>query len=182
MPAEAFRDLWDTLEAGKPWRGIVKNRRKNGDHYWVEANAVPIVRDDSTVGYLSVRTVPAREQIEAAQNLYDQMNAQQAQGRQRLGLHRGQLCRTDALGRTLHRLRQGARAIGFSGVVAVSAVWFAGVLASQVEPLVWVPLTALLSQGAQSIALREINADLLTVEDIDPEAEAAAAAAAAEKA
>ena len=44
----------------------------------------------------------------------------------------------------------------------------------------------LLETGVQekplSIALREINADLLTVEDIDPEAEAAAAAAAAEKA
>ena len=165
VPAEAFRDLWDTLEAGKPWRGIVKNRRKNGDHYWVEANAVPIVRDDSTVGYLSVRTVPAREQIEAAQNLYDQMNAQQAQGRQRLGLHRGQLCRTDALGRTLHRLRQGARAIGFSGVVAVSAVWFAGVLASQVEPLVWVPLTALLSLGALSLQQRLLRANFRSILD-----------------
>ena len=89
VPAEAFRDLWATLEAGKPWRGIVKNRRKNGDHYWVEANAIPILRDDRTVGYLSVRTVPTREQIGAAQALYDRMNAEQAQGRLTLGLHRG---------------------------------------------------------------------------------------------
>jgi aerotaxis receptor len=35
MPAEAFRDLWDTVAAGQPWSGLVKNRRKNGDHYWV---------------------------------------------------------------------------------------------------------------------------------------------------
>src|SRR5664279_2746035 len=35
MPPEAFEDLWVTLKAGKPWAGAVKNRRKNGDFYWV---------------------------------------------------------------------------------------------------------------------------------------------------
>jgi aerotaxis receptor len=154
VPAEAFRDLWATLEVGKPWRGIVKNRRKNGDHYWVEANAIPIVRDDRTVGYLSVRTTPTREQIEAAQALYDRMNAEQAQGRPTLGLHRGLLRRTDAIGRLMHGARQGARAIGFSGVVAVSALWLTGVLAALVEPVVWVPLTAVLSLGALSLQQR----------------------------
>ena len=43
MPAEAFRDMWDTLQQGRPWTGIVKNRRKNGDHYWVQANATPVM-------------------------------------------------------------------------------------------------------------------------------------------
>ncbi len=43
MPAEAFRDMWDTLQQGHPWTGIVKNRRKNGDHYWVQANATPVM-------------------------------------------------------------------------------------------------------------------------------------------
>lgn len=42
MPEEAFADLWKTLQAGKPWTGLVKNRRKNGDHYWVVANATPV--------------------------------------------------------------------------------------------------------------------------------------------
>lgn len=151
VPAEAFRDLWATLEAGKPWRGIVKNRRKNGDHYWVEANAIPILRDDRTVGYLSVRTVPTREQIGAAQALYDRMNAEQAQGRLTLGLHRGLLRRNDAFGRLLHGARQAARAVGLSGVVAVSALWLTGVLAALVEPVVWVPLTAALSLGALAL-------------------------------
>ena len=43
MPEEAFADLWRTLKAGRPWSGLVKNRRKNGDHYWVVANATPVL-------------------------------------------------------------------------------------------------------------------------------------------
>jgi PAS domain S-box-containing protein len=43
MPPEAFEDMWRDLKAGKPWNGFVKNRIKNGDHYWVEANAMPDV-------------------------------------------------------------------------------------------------------------------------------------------
>ena len=37
MPMAAFKDLWRTVQAGLPWRGLVKNRCKNGDFYWVEA-------------------------------------------------------------------------------------------------------------------------------------------------
>lgn len=35
MPPAAFKDFWETIQQGKPWSGLVKNRRKNGDHYWV---------------------------------------------------------------------------------------------------------------------------------------------------
>jgi len=35
MPKEAFADMWSTLKSGEPWTSLVKNRRKNGDHYWV---------------------------------------------------------------------------------------------------------------------------------------------------
>ena len=70
MPAAAFKDLWDTVKAGKPWNGIVKNRCKNGDYYWVEANVTPICEGGQVTGYLSVRTKPTRAQIEAAAPLY----------------------------------------------------------------------------------------------------------------
>ena len=70
MPPEAFADLWDTLKKGKPWGGMVKNRCKNGDYYWVEANVAPIREGGQTTGYLSVRTKPARTQIEAADAAY----------------------------------------------------------------------------------------------------------------
>jgi methyl-accepting chemotaxis protein len=70
MPEEAFADLWNTLKKGRPWTGIVKNRRKNGDHYWVVANATPIYEGNNCVGYMSVRSKPTREQIEAASAAY----------------------------------------------------------------------------------------------------------------
>jgi len=70
MPPEAFADLWRTLEAGQPWTGLVKNRRSNGDFYWVVANVAPIRQDGRVVGYISVRTAPTREQVAAASAQY----------------------------------------------------------------------------------------------------------------
>jgi methyl-accepting chemotaxis protein len=70
MPSEAFADLWNTLKAGRPWTGMVKNRCKNGDFYWVLANAAPIMESGQVVGYISVRRKPARDQIEATENAY----------------------------------------------------------------------------------------------------------------
>jgi methyl-accepting chemotaxis protein len=55
MPAEAFEDMWRDLKAGRPWVGYVKNRCKNGDYYWVLANATPIVENGQVTGYMSVR-------------------------------------------------------------------------------------------------------------------------------
>ena len=56
MPPEAFADLWRTLQAGEPWTGMVKNRRKNGDFYWVVANVVPVKEAGRVTGYMSART------------------------------------------------------------------------------------------------------------------------------
>lgn|GEM_PF-2089493 len=58
MPEAAFADLWQTLQANKSWMGVVKNRCKNGDHYWVSAFATPVCRDGKVVEYQSVRTRP----------------------------------------------------------------------------------------------------------------------------
>ncbi|MDE1990814.1 MAG: PAS domain-containing protein, partial [Betaproteobacteria bacterium] len=46
MPPAAFEDLWSTVKAGRPWRGLVKNRSKNGDHYWVDATVVPVRKNN----------------------------------------------------------------------------------------------------------------------------------------
>ncbi|HUW36832.1 MAG TPA: PAS domain-containing methyl-accepting chemotaxis protein [Rhodocyclaceae bacterium] len=70
MPEEAFADLWQTLGSGLPWRGMVKNRCKNGDYYWVDAFVVPVRKDGATIGYMSVRTPPSRDQVQQAQALY----------------------------------------------------------------------------------------------------------------
>ncbi|MCC7699864.1 MULTISPECIES: methyl-accepting chemotaxis protein [unclassified Janthinobacterium] len=70
MPAEAFADLWDTIKTGMPWTGMVKNRCKNGDFYWVFANITPVIENGRPIGYMSVRTKPTREQINEAAALY----------------------------------------------------------------------------------------------------------------
>jgi aerotaxis receptor len=80
MPPEAFADLWVTLQAGKPWTGMVKNRRKNGDFYWVVANVVPIKEGGQTVGYMSVRTRPTRAQVAEAEALYAKIRRGEARG------------------------------------------------------------------------------------------------------
>ena len=73
VPPAAFQDLWDTIKQGRPWRGIVKNRCKNGDFYWVDALVVPVRKDDRTIGYMSVRTEPTRQEVSEAEALYRQL-------------------------------------------------------------------------------------------------------------
>ncbi len=78
MPSAAFEDLWMTLKSLRPWNGLVKNRAKSGDHYWVEANAMPVFKNGKVHEYLSVRRAPSREKIEKAEQLYKLLNAKQA--------------------------------------------------------------------------------------------------------
>ncbi|MDA9434240.1 methyl-accepting chemotaxis protein [Bradyrhizobium sp. CCBAU 51627] len=70
MPPEAFDNLWDTLKAGKPWLGAVKNRRKNGDFYWVLATASPIRENGQVKGYTSIRTKLPADQRKLAEQVY----------------------------------------------------------------------------------------------------------------
>lgn len=70
MPPGAFGDLWTTIKTGQPWRGLVKNRCKNGDFYWVEAFVTPITDHGRIVGYMSVRNPPNRDEVRAAEALY----------------------------------------------------------------------------------------------------------------
>ncbi|QOY93039.1 PAS domain-containing protein [Massilia sp. UMI-21] len=100
MPPEAFADLWATLQAGEPWTGLVKNRRKNGDFYWVVANVVPIKEGGRVTGYMSVRTAPTRAQVADASELYRKFRDGQAGGmaiRRGLVVQRGWRARLDAL-------------------------------------------------------------------------------------
>lgn len=72
MPPQMFADLWSHLKRGLPWRGMVKNRAKNGDHYWVMALVVPVRKGGEAIGYISVRTPPSAAEIQAAETLYAQ--------------------------------------------------------------------------------------------------------------
>ncbi|WP_395702696.1 methyl-accepting chemotaxis protein [Aquabacterium sp.] len=94
MPREAFADMWATLKGGEPWTALVKNRRKDGDHYWVRANATPVVRQGQTVGFMSVRTKPGRDEVQAAEALYQAFREGRA-GAQ--AFHKGLIVRTGVL-------------------------------------------------------------------------------------
>ncbi|MFL9828290.1 methyl-accepting chemotaxis protein [Rhodoplanes sp. SY1] len=75
MPVEAFANLWDTIAAGKPWAGAVKNRCKNGSFYWVMASVTPIWENDQIAGFQSVRTKLTAEQRADAERAYAQIRA-----------------------------------------------------------------------------------------------------------
>lgn len=107
MPEEAFRDMWATIGSGLPWTGLVKNRRKNGDHYWVRANATPMMDGEQLTGFLSVRTRPDPSEIENAEVLYARMRGEHASGRMALGLERGLIVRRGLLGKMTSLLRPG---------------------------------------------------------------------------
>ena len=78
MPPEAFEDLWNTVKEGRPWLGYVKNRCKNGDFYWVEANVSPVFKNGQVVEYLSVRSKPSAMAVDAATQLYQKIRAGKA--------------------------------------------------------------------------------------------------------
>lgn len=75
MPKAAFADLWEKASAGKPWRGLVKNLRKDGKYYWVDAFVTPIYEGGALVGYQSVRVKPSAEHVLRAQQIYPKILA-----------------------------------------------------------------------------------------------------------
>lgn len=75
MPVVAFADLWQTVKKRKLWNGTVKNRCKNGDHYWVEANVTPIIENGIVTGYISVRTKPSKRRVDEATALYAEIKS-----------------------------------------------------------------------------------------------------------
>ncbi|NIC04276.1 methyl-accepting chemotaxis protein [Billgrantia bachuensis] len=105
MPPEAFADLWQTIKKGKTWQGVVKNRRKDGDHYWVQATVTPILEEGKCQGYTSVRAPVEPAVAEAAARAYSQLR----EGRRKLAVRQGKIVRRGLLGAfsriNLHTIR-----------------------------------------------------------------------------
>ncbi|TGL78509.1 methyl-accepting chemotaxis protein [Leptospira yasudae] len=74
VPSEVYREMWETIENGNPWSGVVKNRAKSGDHYWVDATITPVMNEGVVSGYMSVRKKATRKQIAKAEVLFKQLN------------------------------------------------------------------------------------------------------------
>jgi len=132
MPPEAFADLWQTLQAGRPWTGMVKNRRKNGDFYWVVANVVPVRENGAVSGYMSVRTAPTPEQAAAAEALYARLRSGARGG---LALRGGRAVKTGFLARlgALRRMSLGRRL----GLVMGAQALLLAVLGAAADGVAW---------------------------------------------
>lgn len=96
MPKPAFADLWRTIKGGNTWTGLVKNRTKLGDFYWVRANVSPIFQGDNITGYVSIRSRPKRAEIDAATKGYALFQNGQAAG---LAIEDGRIVKTGRLSR-----------------------------------------------------------------------------------
>ena len=140
VPPEAFKDMWRTIGKGMPWTGLVKNRRKNGDHYWVRANITPIMDGGKPRGYLSVRTKPAAIEVAQAEALYAQMRTSAQQGRTFVEIVGGKIYAVGWRGK-LQRLRE-------ISATTRMALWLLALVAMATLPDV------LDMQGWQASALR----------------------------
>ncbi|MFN3439531.1 MAG: methyl-accepting chemotaxis protein [Acidovorax sp.] len=129
MPEEAYRDMWHTISNGTPWSAPVKNRRKDGTFYWVMANVTPLMQGDQPSGYMSVRTEATREQIQAADALYKQMQAEKQAGQLVHALRAGVLVKNNLWGKLSGVLQLGAMGKMMACTLAlVVAAWCAALV------------------------------------------------------
>ncbi|WP_054022401.1 methyl-accepting chemotaxis protein, partial [Piscinibacter sakaiensis] len=179
MPREAFADMWQTLKSGQSWTALVKNRRKDGDHYWVRANATPVVRGGRVVGYMSVRTKPGRDEVAQAEAMYRDFRESRAGSRR---FHRGLIVHGGwmawrSIGQTLPiGWRLALPLVIISALALLASIGFgldrngvlglAGVLAVGTALKIWVlnaqivrPLRQVLAQ-AQSVAAGQAGQNL----------------------
>ena len=129
MPEEAYRDMWETIASGNPWSAPVKNRRKDGCFYWVMANVTPLMQGDQPTGYMSVRTEATRDQIQAADQLYRQMQAEKQAGTLVHVLREGQIVKNTLWGRMARAVQLGPLGkIMLCTLLLVFASWGAALL------------------------------------------------------
>ncbi|MFZ6689086.1 methyl-accepting chemotaxis protein [Undibacterium sp. SXout11W] len=117
MPVEAFADFWRTVKSGKAWTGLVKNRCKNGDHYWVEATAAPLINNGQMVGYTSIRVKPSRDKVNAADAAYKAIK----NGDKSILIKEGVAVRKSSLGKLnfLSSISIATKVSGFTIVMAI---------------------------------------------------------------
>jgi len=139
MPKEAFGNLWDSLKNDQAWRGIVKNRCKNGNHYWVDAYVTPLYENGTKIGYQSVRIRPTDAQKKKAEAIYNEIK----QGK----LNR--LLRSNSINNSMLLISAGLIAVG----TASSLLLPAGITSVAATALTGIALT-----GAWSWRIRGISA------------------------
>lgn len=132
MPRAAYEEMWSRLRDGQTWLGAVKNRCKNGDHYWVRAYAIPVLGKNGEVQELqSIRSQLEPEAQARAEKLYANLSKNQP-GKgpvKRASLRRGLTLHTRlmlamaliiAVTTSLQLLMPSTMAIALSGVIALA--------------------------------------------------------------
>ena len=148
MPGEAFRDLWSTVKSGRPWTGVVKNRCKNGDHYWIRATVTP--RPDG--GYTSVRVKATRAEVSACDALYREMTRNRS-----IRLYEGQVVRGGLFG-VVGRMLRGLDNLRLAGKL-VMVMCVAGL--PQLAALAWMLFGN--ASPSQAVSLAVAGASLAVV-------------------
>ena len=172
MPPEVYRDMWSTLREGLSWQGYVKNRRKNGDHYWVHANVVPVVDRGELQGYASLRSYAGEEKARYFDHLYRQMRENNCP----YYLKRGKLKRKGLRGKLPSFQWEGVKARVIGSSIASAALlggglwvsqrfgftgWSLGVLALVLASSIWSVNALLLGSLNRSVAsLKDIALQL----------------------
>jgi aerotaxis receptor len=163
MPPEAYKDLWATIGRGRNWTGIVKNRRKNGDFYWVRANVTPMMVDGKPRSYMSVRVKPTRDEVRAAEALYAQIREERERGVSSFWLHAGRVRRPglrNQLGK-LQRFSLTQRLVALMVPILATALapglmGWAGPEALAAQAVVLLALSAFLLWRFQSVVARPL--------------------------
>ena len=169
VPEEAFRDFWATIQKGRLWSAIIKNRRKNGDTYWVRANATPMRDGDKIVGYLSVRTMPTDSEIEATDALFKTMNQEAKSGKLKHSFSNGQVKRVDILGKILGLFSIGTKAKASAmALLAASGPIIASCLGAdiKIQALAGIITAAIGTLGLNRILLNPINEIIKTARQL----------------
>ena len=74
MPKEVFKKMWENIQSGQVWNGLIKNLRKDGSFYWVNAEILPIKDDNSTIiGYIAAKKVASKKDIQDNEKIYQKM-------------------------------------------------------------------------------------------------------------
>jgi methyl-accepting chemotaxis protein len=162
MPAEAFADLWNCLKEGRPWSGYVKNRCKNGDHYWVRANACPIFENGQVTGYMSVREKPTREMVDAHERAYAALRS----GKSGLVIEDGQAFKNNKITLALRRVTIAQRALFAVGVVLIFMLAMS-ILGLRDMRLMSEAITAMNEEHVQELTLLNAVGALYAVNIVD---------------
>ncbi len=164
MPREAFEDMWRCLKSERPWTGLVKNRCKNGDHYWVVANATPLLENGVVTGYMSVRTRPSREQVAAAESAYRAFREGGAKG---LAIRDGVVVKTGfSPARFIASLSIRARMFGIVGIVGLA---MAGIAATGMQALQYSEAVLKVTYNDRVVPTQQLKvvADMYAVNIVD---------------